>query len=111
MSDDNITVGSAHVELGSYFREQAQQQIRAVAKKHLGDLTMASVHVAQEGAYYRCSVNMQMGSLNLLSAEAKGKDVSLAFRTALGKLKKQLRRTKRLLRENKPNRPERIATA
>ena len=111
MSDENITVGSAHLDLSSHFREQAQQQIRAAAKKHLGDLTMASVHVAQEGTYYRCSVNMQMGSLNMMSAEAKARDVSLAFRTALGKLKKQLRRTKRALREDRQNQPDKIATA
>jgi ribosomal subunit interface protein len=111
MSDDNITVGSSNVELGSRFSEQAQNQIRAIAKKHLGNLTSASVHVAPEGRFYRCSINMQMGSLNLVTGEAKGKDVPLAFRTALGKVAKQLRRTKRLLREDRPNRPERVVTA
>jgi ribosomal protein S5 len=54
---------------------------------------------------------MQMGSLNLVTGEGKGKDVPLAFRTALGKAAKQLRRAKRLLREDRPNRPERAVTA
>ena len=111
MSDENITVGSSNVELGARFAEQAQNQIRAIAKKHLGNLTLASVHVAHEGRFYRCSVNMQMGSLKLVTGEGKGKDVPLAFRTALGKVAKQLRRTKRLLREDRPNRPERVLTA
>ncbi len=111
MSDENITVGSAHVDLSPQFRDHAKRRIQEVAKKYLGDLTMASVHVAQEGAYYRCSVNMQMGSLNLMSGEAKTKDVTLSFRTALGKLQKQLRRTKRALREDRQNRPDRAATA
>ena len=111
VGDENITVGSAHVDLSPHFREQAQQQIRAAAQKHLGNLTMASVHVAQEGTYYRCSVNMQMGSLNAMSGEAKARDVPLAFRTALGKLKKQLRRTKRAVRQDRQNRPDRITTA
>jgi hypothetical protein len=67
MSDENITVGSAHVDLGSGFREHAQQKILHVTKKYLGDLTMASVHVAQEGTRYRCSVNMQMGGQPVMS--------------------------------------------
>jgi ribosomal subunit interface protein len=111
MSDENITVGSAHVDLGSAFREEAKERIREVAKKYLGDLTMASVHVAHEGSLYRCSVNMQMGGHPIVSGEATAKDVPLAFRTALGKVGKQLRRTKRLLREDRPNQPDRMATA
>ncbi len=111
MSDENITVGSAHVDLGSDFREQAQQRIQEVAKKYLGDLTMASVHVAREGTSYRCSVNMQMGGQSIMSGEAQARDVPLAFRTALGKVEKQLRRTKRELREDKQNRPGRATTA
>jgi ribosomal subunit interface protein len=111
MSDENITVGSAHVDLGTRFREQAQDQIKKLAKKYLGDLTMASVHVAREGTRYRCSVNIQMGGFNLVTGEAKGTDVPMAFRTALGKVSKQLRRAKRLLREDRAHRPERMATA
>jgi ribosomal subunit interface protein len=111
MSDENITVGSAQIDLGSRFREQAQEQIRKLAKKYLGDLTMASVHVDREGTRYRCSVNMQMGGYNQMVAEAKGTDVPMAFRSALGKVSKQLRRAKRLLREDRQNRPARIATA
>jgi ribosomal subunit interface protein len=111
MTDENITVGSAHVELGERFSQQAQDEIRKLAKKYLGNLTMASVHVAREGARYRCSVNMQMGGYNQMVAEAKGTDVPMAFRTALGKVSKQLRRAKRLLREDRQNRPARMATA
>lgn len=111
MSDENITVGSQDVDLGARFREQAQEQIVKVAKKYLGNLTQASVHVAHEGRNYRCSVTMQLGGHNLTTGEAKGKDVPLAFRTALGKVSKQLRRAKRLLREDRANQPDRVATA
>lgn len=111
MSDENITVGSHQVELGSAFRDDAKQQILEVAKKYLGDLTMASVHVAHEGASYRCSVNMQMGGQKFVTGEGVEKSVPLAFRTALGRAAKQLRRTKRLLREDRQNQPDRIATA
>ncbi|MGA0595435.1 HPF/RaiA family ribosome-associated protein [Enterovirga sp. CN4-39] len=111
MSDENITVGSSNVELGERFSQAAQDEIRRIAKKHLGNLTTASVHVAHEGRFYRCSVNMQMGGFNMMTGEAKGKDVPLAFRTALGKVAKQLRRAKRLVRESRVHRPERILSA
>jgi ribosomal subunit interface protein len=111
MSDENITVGSAHVDLGAGFREHARERILQVASKYLGDLTMASVHVAQEGTRYRCSVSMQMGGHPIMSGEAQAAEVPLAFRTALSKVEKQLRRTKRELREDKANRPGRTITA
>jgi ribosomal subunit interface protein len=110
MSDDNISVGSAHVDLGTRFREQAQEQIRKLAKKYLGNLTVASVHVAREGTRYRCSVSMQMGGSASLIADGKGTDVPMAFRTALSKVSKQLRRTKRMLREDRPNERDGILT-
>ncbi|WP_158266769.1 HPF/RaiA family ribosome-associated protein [Alsobacter soli] len=111
MSDDDITVGSAHVDLGSAFREMAQDEIRKAARKYLGDLTMASVHVAREGHAFRCSVNMQLGGNPVMSGEAEGTEAPIAFRTALAKVEKQLRRTKRELREDRQNRPTRIFTA
>jgi len=102
MSDENITVGSANVQLGAGFADQAKAQIRAAAEKYLGDLTMASVHVTREGTSFRCSVHMQMGGIKMMSGAAQAKEVPLAFRGALAKVEKQLRRTKRELREDKP---------
>jgi ribosome-associated translation inhibitor RaiA len=52
-----------------------------------------------------------MGGYNMVNGEAVGKDVPVAFRTALAKVGKQLRRAKRLLREDRPNQPDTIATA
>ncbi len=106
MSEEKITVGSANVQLGTNFPEQARGQIRAVADKYLGDLTTASVHLSKEGTNFRCSVNIRMGGLRMMSAEAQAREVPLAFRTALSKVEKQLRRTKRELREDKPRPPE-----
>ncbi|WP_188311856.1 ribosome hibernation-promoting factor, HPF/YfiA family [Salinarimonas soli] len=106
MSEENITVGSANVSLGSNFPDLARRQIREVADKYFGDLTTASVHVSKEGTAFRCSVNIRMGALRVMSAEAQAREVPLAFREALGKVEKQLRRTKRELREDKPRPPE-----
>ena len=77
-----------------------------MASKYFGHLGLASVHVTREGITYRCTVNMQMGALKMMSGEAKDKDLYTAFRAALRKTAKQLRRSKRELREDKAERTD-----
>jgi ribosomal subunit interface protein len=103
-ADHNILVQSSNVDLGDNFPEYAKTNIRQVAGKYFGRLSTASVHVTREGITYRCTVNMQMGALKTMSGEAKDKDLYTAFRAALQKTAKQLRRTKRELREDKAER-------
>jgi ribosomal subunit interface protein len=96
-----ITIGSANIDLGESLRTYAEQEILKVAAKYFGRLTVGSAHFNKEGVDYRCSVNMQMGALPMMTGEATAKDIRLAFDTALDKLAKQLRRTKRELRDDK----------
>jgi ribosomal subunit interface protein len=107
--DKDITVQSSNVDLGSSLPEHARQSILRVASKYFGRLNTASVHFNREGITYRCSVNMQMGALPMKSAEARDKDIYIAFNTALEKVAKQLRRTKREVREDKPERVDKDA--
>ena len=102
--DKNITVQSSSIDLGGSLPEHARESILRVASKYFGRLNAASVHFNREGITYRCTVNMQMGALPMKSAEAREKDIYLAFNSALNKIAKQLRRTKRELREDKPER-------
>ena len=95
-----ITIGSGNIELGDSLRAHAEQSILNVAGKYFGRLTLGSAHFNREGTDYRCSVNLQMGGLPMVSAEAESKDITQAFDTALGKAAKQLRRKKRELRED-----------
>jgi ribosomal subunit interface protein len=105
-TDTNILVQSSAVDLGDMFPDYAKTNIRQVAGKYFGHLSSASVHVTREGITYRCTVNMQMGALKMMSGEAKNKDLYAAFRAALQKTAKQLRRTKRELREDKGERTD-----
>ena len=98
--DKDIAVQSSNVDLGSNLPGHARESILRVASKYFGRLNTASVHFNREGITYRCSVNMQMGALPMKSAEAQGKDVYVAFNSALDKVAKQLRREKRELRDN-----------
>ncbi len=103
-TDATILVQSSVVDLGENFPEYARTNILQVAGKYFGHLSAASVHVTREGITYRCTVNMQMGALKTMTGEAKDKDLYAAFRAALQKTAKQLRRSKRELREDKAER-------
>jgi ribosomal subunit interface protein len=108
--DSVITIQSSSVDLGDSFRDHAQQGIIRVASKYFGHLNAASVYVSREGILFRCTVNIQMGALKMMSAEGQDKDCYLAFKSALEKVEKQLRRTKRELREDKAVRVDKDLT-
>ncbi len=101
--DTPITIGSSNVELTDALRDHARESILRTAGKYFGRLNTAAVHFSNEGRDYRCSVNMRMGALNMVSAEAIEGDPRRAFDVALNKVSKQLRRYKRELREEKGN--------
>ena len=107
--DKAITIQSSNVHLGDRLPGYAREAILRVASKYFGRLNAASAHFSKEGITYRCSVNMQMGGLPMKSAEAKDKDIYLAFNAALAKVGKQLRRSKREVREDKPERLDKDA--
>ena len=102
--DGAITIEGAGVHLGDSLPDYAREEVLRVASKYFGRLNRATVHFSKEGITYRCTVNIQMGALRRKSAEAHDKDIYLAFRGALAKVAKQLRRTKRELREDKAER-------
>ena len=107
--DRAITIQSSNIHLGDGLPDHARENILRVASKYFGRLNTASAHFTKEGITYRCSVNMQMGGLPMKSAEGKDKDIYLAFNAALTKVAKQLRRTKRELREDKAERTDKDA--
>jgi ribosomal subunit interface protein len=108
-ADNAITIQSSTIHLGDGLPDYARENILRVASKYFGRLNTASAHFTKEGITYRCSVNMQMGGLPMKSAEGKDKDIYLAFNAALEKVAKQLRRTKRELREDKGKRVDKDA--
>jgi ribosomal subunit interface protein len=107
--DKTITVQSSNVDLGDALPEYARDNILRVAAKYFGRLNTAAVHFTVEGITYRCTVNIQMGALKMMSGEAKHKDIYAAFNAALEKVAKQLRRTKREMREDKGQRTDKEA--
>ena len=108
--DRTISVQSSNVDLGAALPEHARQAILRVAGKYFGRLHAAAVHFTREGRTYRCTVNMQMGALRMRSAEAESPDIYAAFDAALEKVATQLRRTKRAVRDDKPERMDKDTT-
>lgn len=104
--DRAISVQSSSVDLGDTFRDHVRQGIARAAGKYFGQLNAASVHVGREGPFFRCTVNIQMGALRTMSAEFQHEDCYAAFKNALAKVEKQLRRAKRELREDKATRTD-----
>src|SRR3954452_6895704 len=99
--DSPIIIQSGNVELGDALIDHARRAILRRAGKYFGRLNRATVHFTRDGIGYRCSAQVQMGGLNSASAEAQHKDIYRAFDQALEKASKQLRRTKREVREDK----------
>jgi ribosomal subunit interface protein len=104
-----IAVQSSAVALGKALPEYIRIRVRQVAGKYFGDLSGAAVYFSRDGASYRCTVNMQMGSLRIVTGEAVGSGCHRAFGAALEKAAKQLRRLKRALRDDKPFKPDKDA--
>jgi ribosomal subunit interface protein len=105
-ADAVITVKSANIDLGEALPERARESILRVAGKYFGRLNTAAVYFSREGQSYRCTVNLQMGALRVITGEAHGPDCYRAFDLALEKASKQLRRMKREMREDKPFRTD-----
>ena len=102
--DRTILVQSSTIDLGNVLPEYARRNILQLAGKYFGHLSTAAVHFTRDGVTYRCTINVQMGALKMMSGEAKSTDIYAAFRLALERLSKQLRRAKRALREDKAER-------
>jgi ribosomal subunit interface protein len=106
MTKPAITVQSSNIELGDILPQHARESIERIAGKYFGQLTTAAVHLTREGASCRCTVNIQMNGMKMMTGEALSEDMFQAFNMALSKSAKQLRRKKRALREDKGNRTD-----
>ena len=101
-----ITIGSSNIDLGDALRAHVRSRFETAVGKYLQNLTSAAAHFAHEGADYRCSVTVQIGSMARMAGDAQDKDAYAAFNRALEKVEKQMRRAKRAVREDKPVRAD-----
>lgn len=109
--DSLIPVKSANVELGAALPQHARDCILRATRKYFDEMTAASVYFSREGAFIRATVNIQVGSLKMISAAGNATDCYQAFDQAFDRIEKQLRRKKRELRDSRPARSNKLVTA
>jgi len=102
--DQTITVQSSTIDLGEALPNHARHRLSRITGKYFGRLNAAAVHFSRDGVGYRCTVNIQMGRLRTVSAQAVSPNIYAAFDRALEKAAKQLHRAKCQLCEDKPER-------
>ncbi|WP_204165273.1 HPF/RaiA family ribosome-associated protein [Methylobacterium radiodurans] len=96
-----VVVRSASIVLGAALRERACAGVERTAAKYFGRLNAATVYFSRDGRGYRCTVNIDMGALRIVTGEALGFCCHAVLDTAMRKAAKQLRRLKRSLRDDK----------
>lgn len=104
-----IVVRSSSIGLGTALRERARAGVERVAAKYFGRLNAATVYFSRDGRGYRCTVNIDMGTLRIVTGESLGFCCHAVFDAAMRKAAKQLRRLKRTLRDDKIPRSGRMS--
>ena len=99
--DAPIVVRSSSIGLGAALRGRARAGVERVAAKYFGRLNAATVYFSRDGRGYRCTVNIDMGALRIVTGESLGFCCHAVFDAAMRKAAKQLRRSKRALRDDK----------
>lgn len=107
--DKPIMVSGHNVELGDALREFAERKIEETAGKYFGRITEATVQFKKTGAFYACAIRFRSRGMQNLAAEHENVEIYTAFNICLEKLSKQLRRAKRQMREDKAQRPDKVA--
>lgn len=102
--DNPILVQSSDVHLGDALTYHCRERIEQTAGKLFNHLTEARVHFKREGAMTTCSIRMKVNALPAWTAAHEHHNIHRAFNLALSKVATQMRRTKRALHEDKPQR-------
>ncbi len=99
--DAPIVVRSSSIGLGAALRERARAGVERAAAKYFCRLNAATVYFSRDGRGYRCTVNIDMGAMRIVTGESLGFCCYTVFDAAMRKAAKQLRRLKRTLRDDK----------
>jgi ribosome-associated translation inhibitor RaiA len=104
--DVPITVRSPNIQPGTALPARVRATVSRIATKYLGRASGSSVYFRfrREGRFYRCVVNIDMGTLDIVTGKVSAFNYYFTFYSALRKATKQLRRIKRMLRDDKRGR-------
>ena len=101
-----ITVSGHQMDVGDALREYATTQLANLASKYFGGAEdMVATFNRTGNGGFMCSVRVHSGRNMYFDGKAEGREAHAAFNEALEHVAKQLRRTKREQREDKPVNP------
>lgn len=103
---DGVTVSGRNMMLGESLTNHVETRMLALSEKYFGRLITCRVvfSKAQKGIKFGCAVQVIIGHDLHYCSEAHATTVLGCFSAAYERLAKQLRRAKRELHEDKPNR-------
>lgn len=99
----------SHLNLGKALQTHVANGILRLSGTRFGQLIGATIHFAEEGGgMIHCTINMRVGggAHQRFQSNASGLDCYKAFNAAESKVAVQMRRAKRLMREDKPVRTD-----
>jgi len=105
VNSSRITISGHQLDVGDALREHAAEQLRDVSSKYFGGAEDIAVTFSRTGkGGFGCSIRIH-AARGHFDGEAESGDAYAAFNQALERVAKQLRRRKRVLREDKPVNP------
>ncbi len=90
-----IKINGSNIDLGEALPRKVEQELLRAVETYFGRLNHATVGFTRDGHWYCCTINVQIGNLKVIVAEATATSCHQAFDLSLAKVDKQLRRRKR----------------
>lgn len=103
-ANTRVAVTGRHMEIGEALKHHVEEQMRLLAAKFFGRAANASVIFDKEskGLGFSCGIRFHVAGEIDFDGKASGRDAHGALAMAAERVAKQLRRSKRAMREDKP---------
>jgi ribosomal subunit interface protein len=101
-----LTVTGKQVEVGDALRQHVEAALENLIGKYFGTAIEAHAVFAREAHLVRAEISLHVGRGIVINSHAAASDHHVAFDAAAERLAKQLRRSKRRLRDHHGKAPE-----
>jgi len=95
-----LSINGKQLDIGAALREHIEAQLPGVVGKYFENPTDAHVTVSKEGPAMRVDVTVHVGKGMEWEGRSEEMDIHVSFNAALEHIEKQLRRYKRMKRDN-----------
>ena len=95
-----IAITGHQTDVGDALRHHVERNLESNLGKYFADVVGARVTFSREGQSFRAHISVHVGHDIDAEGHAGGDSASAAFNTALEHVEKQLRRSKRRLRDH-----------